>query len=256
MQSIRVVKYNLPFSQNLWRDQAEHPQLQDREIHIWRAELHGEAEQIAAFAQTLAPDEQQRAARLQDPEKRMEFIIGRAKLRHLLSRYLDMPPTQISFAYQQHGKPVLARAARLSQLTFNVSHSHGIALYAIARGKAIGVDIEFVRSDFANETVIKHFFSPIEAAALRSLPPSQQTEAFFRCWTRKEAIIKALGEGLTHQPNTFSVSLKLGEPATLLNADGTPELSRWSLRELFPGARFVAAVALDGPIGALHCFQY
>jgi 4'-phosphopantetheinyl transferase len=138
-----------------------------------------------------------------------------------------------------------------------VSHSQELGLYAITRNRKIGVDLEYIRTAFACEQVAERFFSSQEKATLRSLPPRLKYQAFFTCWTRKEAYIKARGEGLFLPLDQFDVSTIPGEPALLLNTRGDPqEANRWSLRELGPSAGYVAALAVEGHNWRLSCWNW
>lgn len=225
------------------------------EVHVWRADLNQGVATVRACYEILQPDERQRADRFHFARDREHFVIARGVLRQILGGYLGSAPEQIRFTYNQYGKPALAdgegeregEGERDDLLSFNVSHSKGIALYAVAGGRRVGLDIEHVREDFDSLTLAERFFSPAEVATLRRLPTEQQIGAFFNCWTRKEAYIKALGEGLSHPLESFSVSLTPGEPAALLSTDDNPqEASEWSLVELSPGEGYVAALACEG----------
>jgi 4'-phosphopantetheinyl transferase len=245
-------------SRHEWSVQTDpHFLLAPDEVHIWRACLKPDQATAQASFETLTLAERQRADKFYFARDRERFIVGRGVLRRILSRYLNVLPKQIRFSYNQFGKPALSAETDDSQLRFNVSHSHELALYALARRREIGVDIEYARDDFASLEIAERFFSPKEIAMLRALPASDLTTAFFNCWTRKEAFIKALGEGLSHPLDRFSVSLKPGEPASLLSVDDIPqESTRWSLVELFPGVGYAAALALEGEMPVLRCWQW
>jgi 4'-phosphopantetheinyl transferase len=244
--------------QNEWRAQTEsHPLLAPEEVHVWRACLKQGSAEVQAMFDILTPDERQRADKFYFARDRERFIVGRGVLRKILSRYLNLLPAQICFTYNEFGKPAVSAETNDSQLRFNASHSHELALYAVARGREIGVDLEFAREDFASLEIAERFFSSQEIATLRALPASDLTAAFFNCWTRKEAFIKALGEGLSHPLDRFTVSLKPGEPASLLSVDELPqEAARWALVELFPGVGYAAALALEGEMPSLRCWQW
>jgi 4'-phosphopantetheinyl transferase len=196
-----------------------------------------------------------RAGKYYFKRDRDRFIIARGALRKILSRYLCVAPGQIRFTYSPYGKPALAEAAH--ELSFNVSHSHEVALYAVTLGREVGLDVEFIREDFASMEIAEHFFSREEVAALRALPSHLQTLAFFNCWTRKEAYIKARGEGLSHPLDQFAVSCAPGEPAAILSSKSDPlEVSRWWLHELRPGPGYAAALALQGGSRRLSLWQW
>lgn len=247
-EPLRHTSAPLTDQSHVWLHDVEECVLPERnEVHVWRAELNQEASIVRACYEILQPEEQQRADKFHFPRDREHFVVARAVLRQILGGYLSSAPEQIRFTYNQYGKPALAGLGGDDSLCFNVSHSKGIALYAIARGRRVGLDIEHVREDFDALTLAERFFSPAEVAALRELLPEQQIGAFFNCWTRKEAYIKALGEGLSHPLAGFSVSLAPGEPAALLSTDDdAQEASRWSLVELSPGDGYVAALACEG----------
>lgn len=231
--------------------------LEQDEVHIWRASLQPSAEEIKLLGQLLTPDEQARARRFHFRKDREHFIVARGILRSILARYLNTEPVRLRFDYSQHGKPSLRREFGGDNFRFNLSHSQGLVLYAFARGRELGVDIEFLRENFAGEKIAQEFFSPHEVADLRLLPPSQRTEAFFHCWTRKEAYIKAIGEGLSMPLDEFDVSLCPEEPAALLGNRKLPqEVLRWSLLTIEVDFEYVAAVAVEGHDWRLKCWSW
>lgn len=225
------------------------------EVHVWRVDLSSmSSRRIQSLRNTLAEDERRRADGFCFEEDRERFIVARGMLRVLLSRYLDLDSDRLNFRYNSHGKPALAERSGGDTLRFNVSHSGGLALVALACGREVGIDIEYVRSGIELEEIAARYFSPQEAATLRSLPANIRTEAFFAGWTRKEAYIKARGDGLSLALDGFSVSLAPGEPAILLNAREDPsEAARWTLRELKPGPGYAAALAAEGHDWRLVC---
>lgn len=211
---------------------------------------------VRDFERTLAADERDRANRFVRERDRVRFVISRGLLRAILGRYLARDPRCLRFDYNPFGKPMLSTGSGLPAIRFNVSHSDEMALYAVASGREIGVDIERIQSDFSTDDVALRFFSRQEIATFRALPASCRVEAFFACWTRKEAYLKARGNGLALPLDSFDVSLTPGRPAALLNVhDDAVEATRWSLRELFPGPDHVAALAVEGHGWCLHCWQ-
>ena len=216
-------------------------------VHVWQARLDQFAEQQDRLLGLLSADERERAERFHFARDRSHFIVARGLLRTLLGRYLDSPPGRLSFSYGPYGKPTLSGEDDGRALRFNVSHSHGVALYAVARGRAVGVDVEYVRDNMVGESIAERFFSAREVAALRALPAEVQPLAFFNCWTRKEAFIKARGEGLSFPLDQFEVSLNPKEPAALVSIRDDPrEASRWSLQALPLEEGYVAALAVEG----------
>ena len=241
--------------QQLWLDAPKRLTLPDDEVHVWRAYLDQDRLTVQTSLAILSPDERERASRFYFQRDREHFVIARGALRIILSRYVNLSPRQIRFAYNRYGKPSLSREAS-DDLRFNISHAHGIAVYAVTRGREVGIDVEWVRKDFASLEIAERFFSPTEVSMLRALPPNLRTAAFFNCWTRKEAYIKARGEGLSQPLDRFTVSLALGAPALLLSTDDDPrEASRWSLMELFPQKGYRAALAVEGGTPLLRYWQ-
>lgn len=227
------------------------------EVHVWRATLDQPASQIESFRRTLAADEHARAERFYFQRDRERFIVARGVLRALLSFYVHGTPACLSFRYSAHGKPALAWDSDKDTIRFNLSHSHGVALYAVTRGREVGIDLEYIRSDLEVEQIAERFFSRREIATLRTLPPEVRRQAFFLCWTRKEAYIKARGEGLSLPLDQFEVSLIPRESAALLSTQSDPdEVSRWSLQELTPAPGYAAALAAEGRDWHLVCWQW
>ena len=180
------------------------PSLLADEVHVWRLTLDRPPER---FLELLEPDEVERANRFYFERDRKHFVVARGFLRLLLGWYLHAGPKQLQFAYGAWGKPSLANEFCESQLRFNMSHSHGVALYAVTQGREIGVDVEHVRAYFAGDYIARRFFSPHEVGDLRGLPEDDRVSAFFRCWTRKEAYIKATGRGMSQPLDGFDVTL-------------------------------------------------
>src|SRR5713226_2658116 len=241
----------------LWSPPPETLFLGDDEVHVWKASLKPESPSVHSLIQTLSPDERARADRFHFQKDRECFIVARGLLRIILGRYLNMEPSCLQFCYNPYGKPALANESDGNGLRFNLSHSDGLALYAITRGREIGVDLEHIRPDLADGKLAERFFSPAEVKVLRSLPASSQPVGFFNCWTRKEAYIKARGKGLSLPLDQFDVSVVPGEPAALLRVNGDPnETSRWDLHELVPASGYVAALAVEGHDWQLKCWQW
>src|SRR5579863_6116720 len=213
------------------------------EVHVWRASLDLPPAQIDSFLQTLAPDEQSRADRFYFRGDRERFIAAHGILRSILGLYLNSAPKCLSYCYGSHGKPALADQPRHDAIRFNLSHSCAIALYAVARRHEVGIDVESIR-DLEVAQIAQRFFSRRETATLSALPTDLRKHAFFLCWTRKEAYIKARGEGLSLPLDQFDVSLIPGEPAALLaTRPDSSEALRWDLRELAVAPGYVGALA-------------
>jgi 4'-phosphopantetheinyl transferase len=182
---------------DLWSLPPKMLKLESDEVHVWRASLDLEASSVQHLQPTLCTEEQQRAERFHFQKDRDRFIIARGLLRTLLSRYLGKEPRHLQFVYSQYGKPALSEAYGKDTLCFNVSHSRSLILYAVTLNRNIGVDLEYIRTDFSCEEIAEKFFSPQENSMLSTLPVEMKHKAFFNCWTRKEAYIKATGKGLS-----------------------------------------------------------
>jgi len=212
---------------------------------------------VGRFQNTLSVDEQLRAHRFYFRKDRERFVVARGLLRTILGRYLDRAPQNVAFTYNQYGKPSIVSKAGAESIRFNVSHSHGTALYAITRGLEIGVDLELIRDGLEVEQIATSFFSHREVSALCALPAEHRRHAFFLCWTRKEAYIKARGEGLSLPLDQFEVSLIPGEPAALMSTQPeSGEAFRWSLQDLSLASGYVAAFAVEGRARSLCCWQW
>jgi 4'-phosphopantetheinyl transferase len=226
------------------------------DVHVWRIALDPPAGAVAALARTLSDDEHGRAARFHFDRDRIAFTVARGALRTLAGRYLGEPPARLAFGYRERGKPYLT--APPGALRFNVSHSGQRALVAFARDRELGVDVELCRELSDLRSLARTAFSPAEYAALCRLAPDAQLEAFFACWSRKEAVIKATGEGVA-QLAAFDVNLAPGEPARLLRFDGEPpDALRWSLHDLpaIPGhAAALACERTAGPAPRITCWD-
>ena len=222
------------------------PALAQNEIHIWHQNLAPGRADVEALGGLLSPDEMERALRFRFDANRNEFMVCRGTLRALLGQYLGVPPKELCFEYSEFGRPRLATVHSEGDLDFNVSHSGGHALLGFARGRKMGLDIEKIRWDFGTSEIAERFFSEAERSALRYLPQEQRHEAFFRCWTRKEAFIKALGEGLSHPLDQFDVSLAPSVPAQLLaTRPDAKEAQRWRIWDLQAPTGYSAALVAE-----------
>lgn len=184
----------------------------------------------APLARLLSADERERARRFAFERDRRRYIVARARLRQLLGERLAAAPESLQFLYSPNGKPALAGRAGQRDLRFNVSHCGELAAYAFAEGCEVGVDVEEVRELPDADEIAMRFFAPRERAAYLRLRPRERAQGFFNCWTRKEAFVKALGEGLSHPLAAFDVSLAAR--------------CGWSLCSFVPAPGFVGAVAV------------
>jgi 4'-phosphopantetheinyl transferase len=232
-------------------------ELGPNDVHLWLAHLPSVADQLPRLEQYLSAEERERAQRFRQAADRHRYIVSHGMLRLLLARYLSADPAQLRFLENAFGKPRLDGPAVAATLCFNLSHSGEFVLLGITRAREIGVDVETVRPRFATLEVAERFFAPAEVTVLRSLPQAEQTTAFFLCWTRKEAFIKARGEGLSRALDKFEVAFRPEEPAALLWSADDPKASlRWSIRDASPAPGYAAAVVVDGQDLAFHCWQW
>ena len=212
------------------------------EVHVWRIELDCAAS-AAALRATLSLEEKQKATRFRSLELRERWTVARGALRCILATYARCEPSVLVFRAGSHGKPALAWP--LEDVSFNLSHTGGLALVAIAGSGRVGIDAETVRSEIEVEDLSRRFFAPAEAAEILALSPAARLAAFFTCWTRKEAFVKALGGGLSVPLDRFQVSLRSDQPARLLWVDGE-EPNRWSLLDVSE-LGVAAALVVEGP---------
>jgi 4'-phosphopantetheinyl transferase len=221
------------------------------ELHVWRVDVDRFGSDLERLEETLSATELARARRFRFAIDRERFILRRGLLRAVLARYLGLPPETLEYRLTPHGKPEVA-GMRPLDLRFNLSHSAGLALIAVTEGREVGVDVERVVSQRADEGVARRFFAPGEVAELRRFEGHEWMEAFFRCWTRKEAYVKARGEGLSFPLDRFAVSVGLDEPAQLRRVEGdAAEALRWSMLALNPAPEYVGAAVVEGSVAAV-----
>jgi 4'-phosphopantetheinyl transferase len=202
------------------------------------------AADLARLRDHLAPDELTRAARFRFARDRARFVVARGILREVLGAHLRVPPARLAFRSGPHGKPALAEPPAGDWLRFNVSHSDGVVLVALARAREVGVDVERMRPDVAAADLARRFFSPREQAALAALPEDRRRAGFFRIWTCKEAFIKGTGEGVSRGLASFDVVDPACDVALAIEA-APAEAAAWALRELSAPAGYAAAVAVE-----------
>ncbi|HEX4783495.1 MAG TPA: 4'-phosphopantetheinyl transferase superfamily protein [Candidatus Sulfotelmatobacter sp.] len=216
------------------------------EVHVWRVELAQVAPVEQRWEPILSADERTRAARFHFTKDRQRYTATRALLRMILGGYVNSDPKELVFRYSKNGKPWL-NCGPDGNVEFNVSHSGQVALLAFTQRRATGVDVEHIRENFDHEAIAGRFFSRQERQQLALLPPAERYRGFFRCWTRKEAYIKAEGTGLSLPLHQFDVSLGAEESSLLLATRPDPaEAARWTLREIPAGDGYVAALCVQG----------
>jgi len=217
--------------------------LDSTKVHVWTASLDAVGGSLPDLCAELVPDERTRAERLRTPQLRRRFIVARVLLRRLLTAYASVYSSELRIGTGSHGKPYLADAA---DLRFNVSHAEDTAMYAIASGREVGIDVEATRRDIDIAGVARQAFSPRERAVLAALAPDAQREAFFRIWTRKEAYVKARGEGLSYPTGSFTVSHDGDDNALLGDERDERAQDRWHVSGLEAPPGLAAALATEG----------
>lgn len=211
-------------------------------LHVWSGGLDVDAKALEAYAFVLSADEKARADRFRFDKDRTHFVVTRGVLRFFLGAYTHRLPKDVAFCYGPKGKPELANKG--TGVCFNVSHSHGMGMWAFAINRPVGVDVEYVERSVNIDAVGKRFFSDDEWRHLCDLPDDQRRKSFFRCWTRKEAFVKAIGDGLSFSLKAFDVSV--GEMAQLKRIDGEYDPQKWTLKAIEPTPEYVGAVAFEG----------
>lgn len=232
------------------------PALADDDVHVLGFGLDLEPGVVGELAACLAPNEHAHALQFHHERDRRRYAVGRARLRQVLAAYAECEPAQVGIVSGPHGKPALAVGGTGEALRFNLSHSSHRALLAVVRGREIGVDIEERRGMPDAEEIARRHFAPAEFEQWLAVAPPRRSAAFFSCWTRKEAYVKAVGGGLAMDLRAFEVSLDPDAPARLLSIAGSQRLaSGWTLWSGEPWQGFQAAVAINGSALRLRCFE-
>jgi len=240
-----------------WTRPEKHPSPPHDGVHVWRIALGTSPGEYAAYRQTLSGEERQRADRYRSERARSYYIAARAVLRCILAGYLGNSPAELRFSYNRQGKPRLFSGDDDPRLEFNLSHASGLALLAVTTHGPVGIDLEFCGRRVEIESLAQRYFSKAESRHLMSLPAFDRRLAFFRCWTRKEAFLKACGGGLAMGLNRFEVSLLPGRPGQVLPIRGELDaVQGWWLQALYPAPRFVAALAARGRDWGLRGYQW
>lgn len=219
-------------------------------IDLWAVRLVAPEPALDLFRRVLSPDEYARASRFQFDHLKHSYLISTGSLRALIGRYLGTDPARVRFEFGQNGKP---RVGPNQEFCFNASHSGSLGLFAFTVGCELGIDVERIRPLSGMNEIAARFFCAGEAAELLALPDSERLHAFFLCWTRKEAYLKATGEGLSASLNQFQVALRPRDVCRIIHCDPcTPE--EWALHNLKPAPGFAAALAYRGPRRRVRLF--
>lgn len=240
------------------RGSAENPHaLAENEVHAWAARLDVSTEVLKNLRASLCPAELERAARFRFECHRNRFIAGRGLLRALLAFYLGRDPASLAFAYGPNGKPALADAQEARRLRFNMAHSEDLVLFAVTGLGDVGIDVERVRVLEDAEELVSRFFSPAEALTFRDLPAAAKPSAFFNLWTRKEAWLKATGQGIANSLHRVEVSFLAGDPAGLVRLPADlGNQGDWFMQELTPATGFTGALAVCGREATVACRRW
>jgi 4'-phosphopantetheinyl transferase len=220
------------------------PALEAGEAHVWRVEA-GETPEVAGHEGVLSADERERAERMPDEGVRRRYVAGRAMLRRILAGYAGRAPEGLRFVYGEHGKPGLP-----GEVEFNMTDSRGMLLYAVTRGRRVGIDVEGVRPGVSVERLARRYFAPPEWEAVSAARAEEREEMFFTLWTRKEAFVKAIGAGLSFPLRDFVVTTPPDPGGVrLVSVRGSgAEGARWSVLPLCPGRGFTATLVVEGPM--------
>jgi 4'-phosphopantetheinyl transferase len=236
-----------------WTLPSDSLNLESHYVDVWRLSFDLPTDAVKSIESTLSADESARAARFHFEVDKNRFIVAHGVLRKILGRYLHRDSAELTFSVNQYGKPALVN----STLEFNLSHSGDFALIAVTQGRKIGVDVERIRQGISSHVIAQQYFSKAEVAELQSLPIEQRESAFFTCWTRKEAYIKAQGLGLALPLESFDVSLSPNEPAMLRATRPDPqESARWMLRSLDVDPNYAGAIAVENDTLDFRFFSY
>ena len=231
----------------LWKKPPVKLSLSEKHIDIWRTSLDLPQRQIDEYKSLLAPDEIERADRFKVKRKYREYLISRGLLRRVLGHALRIDPAGLEFEYSEHDKPFLDLIHKGRPVTFNVSHTHEQTLIAVTLEHALGIDIEHVRHDVQFRQLARRFFSAQEARELETYTEAGIPRAFFACWTRKEAFVKALGDGISFGLNEFSVAVDPFADDVALTTHWDPEeAGNWSLTNIRTDPDYIAALAVAG----------
>ena len=227
------------------------------EVHVWKVELDHSAGHLEQHWNILSADEQAKANGFHFEIHRSQFVAGRALLRILVSCYLQIQPQLLVFEYGLYGKPTLIPEQSQGGIQFNLTHSDALVLYAFTAAREIGIDIERVQLVPDMDQVAARSFSRLEYKTWAKLPDSEKGKAFFRCWTRKEAFVKAIGNGIQYPLDKFDVTLLPGHLPKLTRVESDPlAVDRWSYMDLPEIPGYASALISEGHDWCLECYEY
>lgn len=224
-------------------------------VDVWAASLQRSTDELLALADTLSPEERTRSERFRFEQHRNRFIAGRGLLRGILAMHLNRNPRALEFVYGPNEKPGLAPRGEHEPIHFNLAHSGDLVLIAVTRTGEVGIDVERIRPVSEAGNIVERYFSPRESGEYRALPEADKPAAFFNLWTRKEAWLKATGEGIGRSLNEVEVAFRPGEPARLISLPGGVASTReWNLCALTPASGYIGALAARAHAGPINCW--
>jgi 4'-phosphopantetheinyl transferase len=224
-------------------------------VHIWRVRLDAPDATVVALAAHLSADEQAQMAWYRHARGARRYAVSHGALRVILGHYLGVAPLAVDLSTTSEGKPFVAAPAG-DGLEFNLTHSGDMALVAVTTGRPVGVDVEWLRPIDVAALAVRYFSAPERTDLAQVAGSPDERLAFFQCWTRKEALLKATGTGLHRPLASFAVTLLPGAPPGLAWSEDPGEPAHWSLASLAPAPGYVAAVAVPGPVGVLSGWQF
>ena len=246
----------MPSTPATWPEGPERPTLAPGEIHVWQAPLSGGRDQRDRLAVHLSAAEVERESRFRFERDATRYAIARGFLRVLLGRYCDAQPAELRILESDRGRPSLEPGIAAPDFDFNLSHSRNLVVFAFAPNARVGIDVEWMMPLDDMENLVALNFSSRERETWRCLAADSRERAFFDCWTRKEAFVKAIGEGLSHPLDSFDVTLAPDdEPALQRLAVAPNEHDRWSLYALDPAPGYASALAVEATAVNLRCFS-
>ena len=229
----------------LWQKTPDSLNLSKDHVDIWLCDLKQLSSDINNFYSILSEDERERTDKLKVEDKKQQYIITRGALRQRLGLLTKIDPQDFIFDYLEHGKPVLANNPQFADMTFNVSHSHDLALIAITQEQNIGIDIEKINRELKHDELVSRFFSKVEQTEFQTIPEANRAKAFCACWSRKEAFIKAIGDGVSYGLDTFDVTVDPENQTPEINLH-KPSEDTWSALNLPINDEYMACLVSDG----------
>jgi len=226
------------------------------EVHVWESFIDADDETITGYFNLLSDDENQLALRFRFDHHRKQYVASHGLLRSILGGYLDIDPKLLAFCTNQYGKPQLSLDKNISDIRFNLSHSHNLFIVAVSLGLEVGIDIEYINRDINFMEIAKSVFLKREIAKFNSIPENLQKTAFFRCWTRKEAYLKGKGHGLSTNLDRLEVSFLYSESDAILSCkDSLEDGKTWHLFDIAPFPGYIGSLSTEGKPDTIKYFN-